>query len=76
MLSCAGWVCGVLGHSLLKVVGCCCVYVCMCVCVCVGAGVSVFGGIMCAVCMQKCALVFDFGHRIGCQPMTIHAKNY
>ena len=53
-----------------------CMCVRMCVCVCVGAGVSVFGGIMCAVCMQKCALVFDLGHRIGCQPMTIHAKNY
>ena len=49
----------------------------LCVCVCVGAGVSVFGGIMCAACMQKCALVFDVVvYRIGCQLMTIHAKNY
>ena len=57
--------------------------VCMCVCVCVGAGVSVFGVMfsimyaMCNVmCITKCALVLDVVvHRIGCQPMTIHAKN-
>ena len=68
------WCPGALLAQSCGVLLCVCMYVCMCLCGC--GCVCIWWYNVCGVC-AKCALVFDVVvHRIGCQLMTIHAKNY